>query len=137
MRRAILALVAFLPLFAFAQGVTYTEAVTATVAGSSPTDTYSAKVAPIASQLDAVVAELKSDPTKKLVLDRNSLFLNVLTNAAVTLRVTAYTTDTVINALGVYAQKPFYENAPPQSKAAEDQGKHAAWILRTVVPGST
>lgn len=116
--------------------VTYTEGVTSTVAGSSPTDTYSANVAALAQRLEEAAKNARSGKVT-IVLSSQSPLTADLLNAAVQLRTTADVADKVINALGIYSQKPFYENVPAQSKAAEDQGKHASWILRMVVPGST
>ena len=114
----------------------YSENVTSTVAGSSPTDTYSASVAELAKRLEEVAKSVRAGK-QTVVLSQQSPLVNDLLNAAVKLRTTAGVADQTINALGVYSQKSFYENAPPQSKAAEDQGKHASWVLRMVVPGST
>lgn len=119
---------------------TYSESVTSTVVGSSPTDTYSAKVAELSKRLlDAAKSVRGNTATgeKTIVLTRNSPLVSDMIDAAVQLTTIAGMADTAINALGMYSQKSFYENAPAQSKAAEDQGKHAAWVLRTIVPGST
>jgi len=114
----------------------YSESVTSTVAGSSPTDTYSANVAALAQRLEDAAKAVRSGKETIVLSSRSPLVTDML-NAAVQLRTTAGVADQTINALGVYSQKAFYENAPAQSKAAEDQGKHASWVLRMVVPGST
>lgn len=116
--------------------VTYNEGVTTTVAGSSPTDTYSANVAALAQRLEAAATAVRSGKETIVLSSRSPLVTDIL-NAAVQLRTTAYVADAAINGLGVYSQKKFYENAPAQSKAAEDQGKQAASVLRQIVPGGT
>lgn len=121
---------------AHADGVTYDESVTSTVAGSSPTDTYSANVAALVQRLEATASAVRAGK-QTIVLNSQSPQVADMLNAAAQLRTIAGVADTTINALGKYSQKSFYENAPAQSKAAEDQGKHASWVLRMVVPGST
>ena len=115
----------------------YTENVTKTVAGSSPTDTYSADVLALAQRLEEAAKHARMGKQPVIILTAKGDLTNDLLSAAVKLRTTAGVADQAINALGVYSQKAFYENAPAQSKAAEDQGKHASWILRMIVPGST
>jgi hypothetical protein len=114
----------------------YSESVTSTVAGSSPTDTYSADVAALAQRLEEAAKNARTGKVTIVLSAQSPLTADIL-NAAVKLRTTAGVADQAINALGLYSQKAFYENAPAQSKAAEDQGKHASWVLRMIVPGST
>ena len=112
--------------------IKYTEAVTSTVSGSSADQTYSAENAAVAEALVAFAEALrKGDAVDAAVLG------SALKNAAVKIRTLSYVSDQLINALGVYAPKSFYEDVVPQTKAAADMGAHASWILRTVVPGST
>ena len=118
-------------------GIVYSESVTATVAGSSPTNTYSADVAELCARLEAAVSALRSGEKSTIVLTRQSALTTDISNAAAKLRTNSSALDTAINGLGFYAQKGFYDTAPAGSKAAEDQGKHASWILRMVVPGGT
>lgn len=122
---------------ASAQGVTYNEKVTSTVAGSSPKDTYSAEVAELAQRLLEVTQDVRTGKQNTFVITIQSQLYSDLVNASSKLKTTAFAADTAINALGTYSQKSFYENVAPQSKAAEDQGKHASWVLRMIVPGST
>lgn len=60
--------------------------------------------------------------------------ISALVDLEVKVRVQTYYADRLREGLKFYAPGPFWTEVLKETKAAEDQGKHAEWILRLTDP---
>jgi len=63
--------------------------------------------------------------------------ISALVDLEVKLRVQKHYADQLRNGLTFYKPGPFWTEVLKDTKAAEDQGKHAEWILRMTDPEAT
>jgi len=63
--------------------------------------------------------------------------INAMVDLEVKLRVQKYYASQCRDGLKFYAPGPFWTEVLKDTKAAEDQGKHAEWILRLTDPEAT
>jgi hypothetical protein len=63
--------------------------------------------------------------------------INAMVDLEVKLRVQTYYASQCREGLKFYAPGPFWTEVLKDTKAAEDQGKHAEWILRLTDPEAT